>query len=56
MVRSGKRETFVNGVPIRALGEVPMRSGELIRAGSFEYRVLLEHSEDRKIREEETRL
>ena len=56
LVRPGKGETFVNGVPIRALGQVPLRSGELIRAGSFEYRVLLEHGEEQKIREEETRL
>lgn len=33
-------ETFVNGVPIRQLGTVPMRSGDLLRVGSREYRVI----------------
>lgn len=33
-------ETFVNGVPIRQLGAVPMQSGEQLRAGGYEYRVV----------------
>lgn len=56
LVRSGKGETFVNGVPIRPLGEVFLRDGELIRAGSYEYRVLLEKAGEMKNSEEETRL
>ncbi len=33
-------ETFVNGVPIQKLGVIQAYSGDLIRAGSHEYRVI----------------
>ncbi len=40
LVEPLEAETFVNGVPIRKLGTVKARSGDLIRAGSYEYRVM----------------
>lgn len=39
LVSAVEGETFVNGVPIRELGPVPMASGEQLRAGGYEYRV-----------------
>lgn len=40
LVAAVEEETFVNGVPIRQLGAVPMQSGEQLRAGGYEYRVV----------------
>ena len=40
LVSASEGETFANGVPIRYLGNVSLRSGDLIRAGSHEYRVI----------------
>lgn len=34
-----KNGTFVNGIPIRAIGRVAVHTGETIRMGSYEYRV-----------------
>ena len=39
-VISLEKETFVNGVPIQSLGKILVCSGDLIRAGSYEYRVI----------------
>lgn len=39
-VAAAAGETAVNGIPIGQLGEVPLVSGELLRAGSYEYRVI----------------
>lgn len=41
-------ETFVNGVPITKLGAVQAYSGDLIRAGSHEYRVIFSRGEERE--------
>lgn len=40
LVAAVEAETFVNGVPIRGLGTVSMQSGEQLRAGSYEYRLI----------------
>lgn len=48
MVASLDEETFVNGVPIRKLGTVQAYSGDLIRAGSYEYRVIFSPSEEKE--------
>ncbi len=42
------KETFVNGVPIRKLGTVQASSGDLVRAGSHEYRVILLPCEEKE--------
>ncbi len=41
-------ETSVNGVPIRQLGAVQVYSTDLIRAGSYEYRVIFSSREERE--------
>lgn len=40
-VEAVEKETFVNGVPTWQLGMIAMESGSLLRAGSYEYRVML---------------
>lgn len=47
-VASLEQETFVNGVPIRKLGVVQICSGDLIRAGSHEYRVVFSPGEEKE--------
>lgn len=47
-VAAGAGEIAVNGVPIGHLGNVPMSSGELLRAGSYEYRVIFSTEGDRE--------
>ncbi len=56
LVRPGRRETFVNGVPIRALGDTLMRDGDRLRAGSCEYRLFLEKTARKANSREETRI
>lgn len=46
MVSAMEQETFVNGVPIRQLGTVYAASGDLIRAGGYEYRVMFGDKEN----------
>ena len=41
-------ETFTNGVPIRKLGAVSIGSGDLIRAGSHEYRVIFPFGDEKE--------
>ena len=41
LVAAVEAETFVNGVPIRGVGTVSMQSGEQLRAGSYEYRLIV---------------
>lgn len=48
LVAALEGETFVNGVPIRKLGTVQAYSGDLIRAGSHEYRVIFAPSEEKE--------
>lgn len=43
-----EKETFVNGVPIRQRNNVPVQSGDLIRAGSHEYRVMFSMCEEKE--------
>ena len=43
-----EKETFVNGVPIQSLGKIQVYSGDLIRAGSYEYRVIFSHSNEKE--------
>ncbi len=40
LIEAIHEETFVNGVPIRKLGAVQVGNGDLVRAGSHEYRVI----------------
>lgn len=49
MVAPLNEETFVNGVPIRKLGTVQAYSGDLIRAGSHEYRVIFSPCDEKEI-------
>ena len=48
LVAALEGETFVNGVPIRKLGTVQAHSGDLIRVGSHEYRVIFAPSEEKE--------
>ena len=48
LVNALEQETFVNGVPIQKLGKVHVYNGDLIRAGSYEYRVIFSHSEEKE--------
>lgn len=47
MISPLEKETFVNGVPIRQLGTVSLESGDLIRAGGCEYRVIIVSCEEK---------
>lgn len=39
-----RNDTFVNGVPIRKIGMVTVQNGDVMRLGSYEYRVFLKRS------------
>lgn len=43
-----EKETFVNGVPIQKLGKIRIYSGDLIRAGSHEYRVMFSLGDEKE--------
>jgi len=51
LVEAAEAETFVNGVPISKLGPVYAASGDLIRAGSFEYRIIISSGVEKEITE-----
>lgn len=44
-------EIAVNGVPIEKLGDVPLASGDLLRVGSYEYRVIYPTAEEREMKQ-----